>query len=129
MKGAPDPCAGNESQTASRTQVESDAATLAVTGGRSPSATGSSARGHSYVRGSVATATAGAAQPPKLIDGWLCDDANPFGHTVCREARSQEGETPAALVLTFGDGPADVSKRIDVPARVLAWLQTGEVPT
>ncbi len=82
------------------------------------------------VTSSTARASAATAKPaPLVIDGWLCDDANPFGHSVCREVRQLEGDWPAALVLTSGDGPDDSSTRIDVPERVLRWLLTGEVPT
>jgi hypothetical protein len=121
-------CAGSESPIASPTPAASDAATPAVSGGLSPNATAEHGPGRTTAPGSAATARPSNALGPIVIDGWRCDPANPFGHSVCREVRQMEGEWPAALVLSSGDGSAQDSKAIDVPPRVLAWLLTGEAP-
>lgn len=122
-------CVGNESPIASLMPVSSAAATSAESGGRSRTATGQSESGVAFDVESATTATDRTVGGSRLIDGWVCSDANPFGHTVqrrVREAHQLDGLWPAALVLTFGDGPADESKRIAVPERVLAWLLTGK---
>jgi hypothetical protein len=76
-----------------------------------------------------ATAAAPSAGPFEL-DGWVCDDANPFGHTSTRsirEVRRADGSGwPAAIVLTVGDGPENKRERVELPKRVLAWLLTGD---
>ncbi len=67
------------------------------------------------------------------VDGWVCDDANPFRHTATRtmrEIRRADGtEWPAALVLTVGDGPENRRERVEVSERALRWLLTGQAPT
>ena len=118
----PDECSMPESPTGSAAPCSSESATAAGIGGQSEPTTSAIA-----VASTVGPASADSASSSALvIDGWVCDDANQFGHRVCRAVRAPGSGFTAALVLTVGEeddeGPLDIA----VPARVLGWLLTGE---
>lgn len=119
-------CSTSEHPTGSPKTAPNDAATSAATGGIS---TNSASSERDNKSASASAAASKSATPRLVVDGWICDDANPFGHTVCREIRQANGEWPAALILSVGDGPEDAATTVEVPGGALRWLLTGEVPT
>jgi hypothetical protein len=83
--------------------------------------------------GATESAICAARQPTPtafMLDGWVCDSANPFGHSICRSVTARGGDWPVSLCLTAGDGSPE-PMRVPVPEAVLRWLLIGkqEEPT
>ena len=113
--------AGQKRKTASSKGSKSDSATTAANGSGSTSSA-KRAGATSGGRRSVELATAPVSAAIEL-DGWRCEDFTlRTGHAIGRSA--QRGD----LQLCLTAGETDGSEPAEIPAAVLRWLMTGELP-
>lgn len=104
----------------------SESVTGAIDGLTSSATTSATSEASTSAGESASPALLPVMPSSRIISGWVCDDANPFGHSVCRSVTAQVGDWPTSIVLTAGDGCQESTTLIDVPPDVLRWLLKGE---